>query len=33
MVLVGSDSRPSHMTALRNPRLVDGSGRRNIDTL
>ena len=24
-------SRPSHMTVLRNPRLVEGSGRRNIE--
>ena len=31
MLVVGDDSRPSHMTALRNPRLVDGSGRRYID--
>src|SRR4030095_589161 len=31
MVVVGDDSRPSHMTALRKPRLVDGSGRRYID--
>src|SRR5262249_7848853 len=26
-------SRPSHMTALRKPRLVEGSGRRYMDTM
>src|SRR5262245_54743729 len=31
MVVDDEDSRPSHITALKNPRLVDGSGRRYIE--
>ena len=31
IVVAGDDSRPSHMTALRKRRFVDGNGRRYID--
>ena len=31
MVVVGDDPRPSHITALRNFRLVTGNGRRYIE--
>src|SRR5262245_64077382 len=33
MLVDGVDSRPSHMTALKKPRLVDGRGRRYIETV
>ena len=31
--LVRLGSRPSHMIALKNPRLVDGNGRRYVETM